>query len=186
MCQRHITPRLLEALADTPVVLLHGARQTGKSTLLRQLAVERGLAYVSLDEASVLGAAVADPSGFVRGFGGPVVIDEVQRAPGLLLAIKAAVDSDRRPGRFVLSGSAHVLLLPRVADSLVGRIEISTLWPLSQGELTSTPDRFADRVWLEPRPDAGLPLDRMAMAELLVRGGFPEAVGRAPGRRRRA
>lgn len=186
MYQRHITPRLLEALADTPVVLLHGARQTGKSTLLRQLALTRGLEYVSLDEASLLSAATADPAGFVAGFGGPVAIDEAQRAPALFLAIKAAVDGDRRPGRFMLSGSAHVLLLPRVADALVGRVEIQTLWPLSQGELTATPECFVDRVWQDARPVKAAPWDRLTVAEAMLRGGFPEAVTRSAGRRRRA
>lgn len=185
MYPRHITARLLEAMTDTPVVLLHGARQTGKSTLLRQLAGERGLGYTSLDEASVLSLAAADPTGFVDGLAGPTVIDEVQRTPGLFLAIKAAVDRDRRPGRFVLSGSAHVLLLPKLADALVGRVEIVTLWPLSQGELGSVRESFVDWVWQGP-PPAVEGMDRRRLADVLLAGGFPEAVGRAGGRRRAA
>ncbi len=185
MYQRHITPRLLEALTDTPVMLLHGARQTGKSTLLQHLGKQQGWDYVTLDEPGALSSAQTDPTGFVARHGGPVVIDEVQRAPELFLAIKAAVDRDRRPGRFVLSGSAQVLLLPRLADALVGRVELLTLWPLSQGELAGHRDDFVDRVW-QDAPLTGPPVDHRAAAELLLRGGFPEAVGRTTPRRRAA
>ena len=114
MFPRHIEPLLSDALADTPVVLLNGARQTGKSTLVQGLAERQGRRYLTLDDRVVLAAARADPAGFVAGLSGPVVMDEIQRAPALFLDIKAAVDRDRSPGRFLLTGSANVLLLLRV------------------------------------------------------------------------
>ena len=111
MLTRSLTPRLLEALADSPVVLLTGARQTGKSTLVRHLAATAHPArYLTLDDPTVLAAAQSDPTGFVAGLEGNVVLDEIQHAPELFPAIKLAVDRDRRPGRFLLTGSANVLL----------------------------------------------------------------------------
>jgi uncharacterized protein len=118
MYKRLLRPQLLAALADTPVVFLNGARQTGKSTLVRDLAESDYPArYLTFDDAAVLAAARHDPAGFVAGLEGPVIIDEVQHAPDILPALKLAVDRDRRPGRFLLTGSANILLLPRVSES---------------------------------------------------------------------
>jgi len=188
MFPRHLTGPLRQALADTPVVLLQGGRQVGKSTLARSLAGHGGPArYVTLDDLTVLGAARSDPAGFVAGFDGPAVIDEVQRAPDLLLAIKAAVDRDRRPGRFLLTGSANVLLLPRIAESLAGRMEILTLAPLTQGEIHGRREGFLDAAYKDPAPRLrGGPEDRDGIIARLLRGGFPEAVGRRAVRRRAA
>ena len=128
MIPRNITHAVLDALADTPVVLINGARQTGKSTLAQYLAEGAHPArYLTFDDVTVLAAAQTDPDGFVRSLEGPVVIDEVQRVPELFRAIKAAVDQDRRPGRFLLTGSANVLLLPTLSESLAGRMEVLTL-----------------------------------------------------------
>jgi len=112
MYRRNIEPYIRDALADTPVVLLNGARQTGKTTLALKLVSELPLRYVILDDATILSAAASDPQGFIRGLGQGVVIDEVQKVPSLFPAIKLEVDSDRRPGRFLLTGSANVLLRP--------------------------------------------------------------------------
>lgn len=131
MYKKHILPLLIEALTDTPVTLLNGARQTGKSTLVKSLSMEHGRRYLTLDDRVTLAAAKNDPEGFVAGVNELVTLDEVQRAPELFLAIKAAVDRDRRPGRFLLTGSANVLLLPDIADSLAGRLEVLSLWPLA-------------------------------------------------------
>ena len=148
MLHRHATPALLDGLRDTPVVYLQGARQTGKSTLARAIAERRHPArYVTLDTAAALAAATSDPEGFVAGLERPVVIDEVQRAPALALAIKAAVDADRRAGQFLLTGSAGVLALPRLSESLAGRMELHTLWPFSQGELRGVRETFVDRMF---------------------------------------
>lgn len=185
MFKRHIRSALLDALGDTPAVMLVGARQSGKTTLARALAAGSWRAsYVTLDDATALEAATADPPGFVAGLGSPAVIDEVQKAPALLPAVKAAVDRDRRPGRFLLTGSADVLTLPRVSESLAGRMEVITLWPLSQGELAGRRERFVDRAFggEGPPPARG----GEDVVSLLVRGGYPEAVARPRAGRRRA
>ena len=163
MTGRHATGPLLDALRDTPVVFLQGARQTGKSTLVRAVAGRQHPAsYLTLDTAAVLAAAASDPDGFVAGLDRPVVIDEAQRAPGLALAIKAAVDADRRPGQFLLTGSAGVMSLPKLAESLAGRMELHTLWPFSQGERRSDAP--------EPRPPAGVEFERPSSTGCSTRG----------------
>lgn len=186
MYKRNITSRLVDALRDAPVVLLHGARQTGKTTLVQQIAAHAHPAeYVTLDAGGVLSAAQRDPQGFVDEFKGPVIIDEVQRVPELALAIKLAVDRDRRPGRFLLTGSANVLWLPRLADSLAGRMAVLTLWPLSQGEIDGVEERFIDIVFEADRlPALRSPVGRDEVLERLLAGGFPDAVARSPSRRR--
>lgn len=188
MYARHITPLLQEALADTPVVLLNGARQTGKSTLVQTLAAQQGRRYFSLDDQAVLAAATHDPAGFIAGLSGAVALDEVQRAPALFLAIKAAVDRERQAGRFLLTGSANVMLLPNIADSLAGRMEVLSLWPLSSAEISDhVLSNWAD--WLFAADLGTKPIPPCERAELLTRliaGGFPEAVARSNERRRAA
>ena len=136
MHQRNITQQLKEALTDTPVILITGARQTGKTTLARDLIFapqDFPGRYATLDDLEVLAAAKADPAGFLATLsasGEPVILDDIQHAPELLPVIKASVDRDRRPGRFLLTGSANVLILPKVSESLAGRVELLTLWPL--------------------------------------------------------
>ena len=188
MFHRHIEPLVHEALADTPVVVVHGARQTGKSTLVRTLAQETGRSYLTLDDGAVLAAATADPHGFVQGLQGPVVLDEVQRVPALLLAIKAAVDRQREPGRFVLTGSAKVLQLPDMADSLAGRMEILTLWPLSAQEQAGQGAlNIADALWDARWSSLQIaPVDRADLIKRLTQGGYPEAITRASDARRSA
>lgn len=139
MFKRHIEALLTETLADTPVVLLNGARQTGKSTLVQALAAQGGRRYLTLDDRVMLAAAKNDPAGFIAALNAPVAIDEIQRAPELFLDIKAAVDRDRTPGRFLLTGSANILLLPDLADSLAGRVQTLALWPLSSQRRASQP-----------------------------------------------
>lgn len=175
MLARHATHRLRTALADRPVVLLHGARQTGKTTLVRAVAEELGARYVTLDDLTMLAAARADAAGFLAGFTQPLVLDEVQRAPELLLAIKAAVDRQRTPGRFLLTGSANVLLLPRVAESLAGRMEIVNLWPFSQGEIEGAIEGFIDAVFADEPPVLGRSASSARLTDRVVRGGYPEA-----------
>ena len=188
MYTRHITPLLQEALADTPVALLNGARQTGKSTLIQSLAASEGRRYFTLDDQAVLAAATSDPAGFIAGINGAFALDEVQRAPALFLAIKAAVDRDRQAGRFLLTGSANVMLLPNIADSLAGRMEVLSLWPLSSAEIGGDAAiNLAD--WLfDGKLDAkSIPAcERAQLIERLVAGGFPEAVERSSERRRAA
>ena len=125
---RFAAARVTAALKDTPVVMVTGPRQCGKTTLVRDL-VAGARAYRTLDDETALAGARQDATGFVRGLDRST-IDEVQRAPDLLRAIKQSVDQDRRPGRFLLTGSANVLTLPTVSESLAGRMEIVTLLPL--------------------------------------------------------
>ncbi len=187
MYRRLIEKKLLVALADTRVVLLNGARQTGKSTLVQLVAAQRGGRYLTLDDPATAGLARSDPSALVREAGHFMVIDEVQHAPQLFPAIKRVVDADGRPGRFLLTGSANVFLLPRLAESLAGRMEILPLHPLSQGELADSEANLVDALFGAARWQTGAQtLDRVAVCERVIAGGFPEAVVRTPGERRDA
>lgn len=187
MFPRHIETHLLEACSDTPVVLLNGARQTGKTTLVRRLGQEKlGASYVSLDDLTELTAAKNDPVGFINQLRTPVIIDEVQRAPEIFLPIKVAVDSHRIPGSFILTGSANVMTLPKLADSLAGRIEILTLWPLSQGEIEGREEDFVSEIFAEEmtRPTPA-PLDRNDLLGRILRGGYPAVLNRQAAESRR-
>ena len=182
MYRRNIETELYSALADTPVVLLNGARQTGKTTLAREYASTASVPYVTLDDATQLAAARFDAQGFLSGLGHQVVIDEVQKAPELFPAIKISVDQDRRPGRFLLTGSANVLLLPQISESLAGRMELLTLWPLSQGEIYQTKEQFIERVFSERLPTF-LKSDAFDPRDAVLKGAFPEAMQRNAGKR---
>lgn len=189
MLDRNITDALVAALSDTPVVLLQGPRQSGKSTLVGWLAEKkRRAAYFTMDDAAALASASRDADAFIHAISGPVVIDEVQLVPDLFRAIKLEVDRRRTPGRFLLTGSANVMLVPRVSESLAGRMEILSLWPFSVGELAGVREGFIDRVFGREKPDAW-PTRDAARGELVKRmliGGYPEATQRPDPERRRA
>jgi hypothetical protein len=173
--ERSLAPLIREALADTPVVVIQGPRQSGKSTLAQRVC---NLPYVTLDDTLALTAAQRSPEAWLKSFGDGAIIDEVQRAPQLFRSVKAVIDADRRPGRFVLTGSANVLLLPKLGDSLAGRMEVFTLYPFSHSELTGQKRSFVDRLLAgELAPG----VDR----ELLT-GGFPEPTSRVSASRKRA
>ena len=181
---RFADPRLAEALADSPAVLIHGPRQCGKTTLARTSTASRSYPYVTFDDEVVRAAATADPMGFVAALPERVVLDEVQRAPAIFPAMKLAIDRRRTSGRFLLTGSSHVLLLPALADSLAGRLETLRLHPLAQCELERRPPDFLDALFgdgfaFEQRERLG-----KGLAELIVAGGYPAALTRPPGRRR--
>ena len=180
---RRIEPRIAEALLDTPVVLLAGPRQAGKPTLVRHIAAQQGLRYLTLDDGLTLLSAREDPVGMVRSLD-RAVIDEIQRAPQLLLAIKKSVDEDRRPGRFLLTGSANLMALPTVADSLAGRMETLSLLPLSQSEMALRQANWIDQAFAGRILQASTPAVGEALVERVLRGGYPEAVARPAGRRR--
>jgi predicted AAA+ superfamily ATPase len=176
---RNLKSSLLQASKDTPVILLNGARQTGKSTLMTGLfPADQAPQYVSFDDLLTLSAARQDPKGFVENLPERVIIDEIQRAPELMLPIKHSVDRNRKPGRFFLTGSANVLALPRVADTLVGRIGIHTLWPLSQGELRGVQESFVDRIFENEKLKAGKSFSHAQLAEMMYLGGFPDILQR--------
>lgn len=182
MFQRFVERRAEEALADTPVVLIVGPRRAGKTTLVRKMG-ETGWTYSTLDDQTVLEAAQSDPAGFIRGLD-RAIIDEIQRAPNLLLAIKKTVDEDYRPGRFLLTGSANVLTLPRVADSLAGRMETIRMLPLARAEIENRAPTFLERLFegsLRSQRDAIVGDD---LVQLALHGGFPEAISRDSERRR--
>lgn len=179
---RLIEPRIAEAMADTPVVLLAGPRQAGKTTLVRQMA-QSGLRYLTLDDQLTLLSAQEDPVGMIRSLD-RAVIDEIQRAPQLLLAIKKSVDEDRRPGRFLLTGSANLMALPTVADSLAGRMETLSLLPLSQSEIEGQTANWLDTVFQGRIPNAGTPAQASDLVDRVLRGGYPEAITRSTARRR--
>ncbi len=173
-------------MMDTPVVLLNGARQTGKTTLVRRVAVESGAKYFTLDDYATLALAAGDPTGFIRNLKGSVVIDEIQKAPQLFPAIKLAVDNDRQPGRFLLTGSANVMTLPRISESLAGRMEIIPLFPFSAGELLGIREEFLARLFSGDiaQPDS-LSLQDEIVARIIC-GGYPEATQRESDSRREA
>lgn len=179
-------PRLAEALADTPVVLVHGPRQCGKTTLARLVGGRLDHAYFTFDDAATLAAAQADPTGFVDDLPERATLDEVQRVPHLFASLKRAVDRDRRPGRFLLTGSSNVLLLPRLSDSLAGRLEVVRLHPLAQVEVRGGHANFVQRL-LDGRLPAGTrPRLGRDLAPLLASGGYPAALARPVARRRAA
>lgn len=181
---RWIEPRIAQALLDTPVVLLAGPRQAGKTTLVRQMAGS-GRRYLTLDDELTLLSAREDPVGMVRSLD-QAVIDEIQRAPQLLLAIKKSVDEDRRPGRFLLTGSANLMALPTVADSLAGRMETLSLLPLSQSEIEGQAGNWIDRVFSGQLARPGTPALGRDLVERVLRGGYPQAIARSTPKRRMA
>ena len=171
-------------MLDTPVTLLVGPRQSGKTTLARQLAGAE-MRYLTLDDELTLLSAKADPMGLIRSLD-RAVIDEIQRAPALLLAIKKSVDEDRRPGRFLLTGSADLMALPTVADSLAGRMETLTLLPLSQSEMVGSDANWIDHAFSGRILNCAHPILDDQLIEQVLRGGFPEALTRTTTRRRKA
>lgn len=194
MFPRFLEPRVREILTDTPVLGLIGPRQSGKTTLAKRIS-EPDRTYLTLDDPNLLAAARADPLGLIRD-ADRVAIDEIQRAPGLMLAIKQSVDADRRPGRFLITGSANIITAPRMQESMAGRIEIVTLLPISYSERfapaavqVARGDRFLDRAFSAERDlDTNTLADTRTgagLVEAVLTGGYPEAIARTSDRRRR-
>lgn len=182
MYPRFIERQLRQALSDTRVVLITGPRQAGKTTLAGKLARD-DMPFLTLDDDTTLDTAQRDPVGFVRGLD-RAIIDEVQRAPRLLLAIKRSVDIDKRPGRFLLTGSANLMALPQVSDSLAGRMALAELLPLSQSELRGKSGNFLERVFQGKAPAVGEPVIGAELVRTLVSGGYPEVLERPSWARR--
>ena len=181
---RYAEPHLIEALADSPAVLIYGPRQCGKTTLAQRVGERLGYAYINFDDDVARGAGEADPADFVADLPDRVILDEVQRVPTLFVALKTAIDRKRSPGRYILIGSANVLLVPRLADSLAGRLEMLRLHPLAQCELEQRETGFLDTLFASGfKTRSG---ERLAgeLAERIVAGGYPAALARKAGRRR--
>ena len=187
---RFTEERLRESLQDTPVILIHGARQCGKTTLAQAIGSELGYHYITFDDANQLQAAKTDPIGFVQSLPEQSILDEIQRVPELFTAIKASVDQNRKPGRFILTGSANVLLLPQLSDSLAGRMEIIHLRPLAQIEMTQQKSTFLRSLFntdfgLSPNKNNYVRLGE-SLADMIIKGGYPAAIARTTKKRRSA
>lgn len=177
MFKRNIRARLQKALQRSPIVLLTGARQTGKTTLMKQIGQGQDYHYITFDDIRFLSAAQNDPIGFIEGLKKPVILDEVQRIPEIFLAIKQDVDENRQPGRYALTGSANPMLIPRLGDSLAGRMEIFNLFPLSQGELVGRCESFVDKVFNQQLPMPLEPLVKTDLYKKMSVGGYPLVQG---------
>ncbi|MCY4533630.1 MAG: ATP-binding protein [Gammaproteobacteria bacterium] len=181
---------LFEALQDTPVALIHGSRQCGKTTLAQSVGEQLGYHYISFDDDNQLQAAKADPVGFVQSLPEKTTLDEIQRTPELFTAIKASVDKNRKPGRFILTGSANVLLLPQLSDSLAGRMEIIHLRPLAQTEIAGKKPVFLQQLFnaeIGSIPNINnYPRLGETLADMVCRGGYPAAIARSTAKRRSA
>ena len=173
---RNIKKNLEEALDFSPVVLLIGARQTGKSTLIKEIAQERGYSYYTFDNLSLFASAKKDPEGFILGLTKPAILDEVQRIPEIFLPIKLDLEDNRIAGRYALTGSANPLLLPTLGDSLAGRMSIFELYPLSQGELVRIKEDFITLVYGDNQP-ATQKLSKKELIQKMMVGGFPPVQG---------
>jgi uncharacterized protein len=183
---RRIRPALDAAMAASPVVAVTGARTAGKSTLLADVFTGSGSSVVDLDDPAVRRLATADPTAFVDGLPEPIVIDEFQRVPDLLSAIKAELNRDRRPGRYVLAGSARHDAVPELADYLTGRVELLRLWPFAMAELEPAGRSVVDRMFgAEPPRRRATATNRRSLVSAVLRGGYPIAVGLAPEQRAR-
>ncbi|MYD35531.1 MAG: ATP-binding protein [Dehalococcoidia bacterium] len=180
---RYAEGPLLEALSDSPAVLIHGPRQSGKTTLARLVGDNLGYSYVSFDDDVARLAAESDPIGFVRRLGEHAVLDEVQRVPSLFTALKQEIDSRRVPGRFLLTGSSQVLLVPTLSDSLAGRLEIIRLHPLSQGEIYSGVPTFLDDLFSGMFSTSNSRRLGEDLAKRITSGGYPAALARSTPRR---
>jgi len=181
---RFLKPRLLEACKDTPLLLIKGARQVGKSTLMQELINLFGGQSFSLDDPNILSIAREDPRGFIDQIQTPVLLDEVQRAPEIVLPLKLRIDKNRQPGQFLLTGSADFHTLPMIADSMAGRMEIRTLWPLSQGEISNKQESFLETLFSGSWPVSLPYISREDLYHKVIQGGYPEAIMRTDIERR--
>ncbi len=180
---RHIEPRLKEALKDSPVVLIQGSRQCGKTTLAQAIERSADYKYLTFDDENTRIQAVEDPLNFVNSLSERVILDEAQRAPEIFSSIKLSVDRDRTAGRFILTGSVNLLQTMQIKESLAGRMDILRLHPFSQNELQQTTPQFPDLLF---SPDFSISQDlpsKNLYIDRIVTGGYPTALKRSKTRR---
>lgn len=186
MYRRNLSAKIAESIRYSPATLINGARQTGKSTFIKNAFVDGSdFSYVNLDDLNLLRLAKADPVTFVDQLQSHAAIDEIQRVPDLMLPLKKAIDENRANRRFLLTGSANILTLPKLSESLSGRMEIHTLWPLSQGEMRGVKDQFIDFAFSDDTPITPAPFSQADYLQAITQGGYPEALaqmkaGRGP------
>ncbi|CCB89461.1 ATP-binding protein [Simkania negevensis] len=174
MLRRNIEEELKAFLKIMPVVLITGARQTGKTTLAKSIAQKKGYTFYTFDDALTLANAKRDPSGWLESLPKPVIIDEVQRVPEIFLSIKKDVDENKKPGRYLITGSANPFLIPRLGDSLAGRIGILNMFPFSYGEIIEKKERFISTIFETKFSPKNLSkLSHETLYEILLWGGFP-------------
>lgn len=178
---RNLIKKIRTAMTDTPVILINGPRQSGKTTLVQHYRDD--MSYYTLDDNNILNTALQDPIGFIERMD-KAIIDEIQRAPELLRSIKLFVDRDRRPGRFILTGSANLLAMPKIGDSLAGRMEILTLYPLSLTEIQRNENAFLTMAESQTWPTFGNSITKIDCIQTALQGGYPEMLSRSEPSRR--
>lgn len=181
---RFATPLIREAIEDAPVILIHGPRQCGKTTLALTIGKESDHHYLSFDDETVRAGAKEDPVGFIHDLPERIILDEVQHVPEIFSSLKLAIDRRRVPGRFILTGSTNILLLPALSDSLAGRMEVLHLHPLAQCEMTETPSTFLQRLFSNQFDNVSVSRLGDELIERIVAGGYPAALQRTTVRRR--
>lgn len=175
--QRHIAARIISSLKTSPVLFINGARQVGKSTLVHELLKNHPASYLTMDDLTALSAATKDPTAFVENFSGPMALDEIQRVPEIFLPLKKLADEKNQPGFFILTGSSNILTIPKVSESLAGRMIIHTLFPLSQGEIRSEKTNFIDLLFSGEKFPFSFPkLTPDELSKMLVTGGYPRVI----------
>jgi len=190
MIKRNLTANVLDALCGFPVVYVNGPRQAGKSTLVQDLAIKDWPAdYVTFDEATMLGAAEANPESFLAAYQDKLILDEVQLAPGLFRALKVLVDEARLKdkakanSRYLLTGSANIMALPKLSDALVGRMIVHTLYPLSALEVVGGKGGFISRLMENDFKPGGIKR-KIPLADVISKATFPEITEQPENRRR--
>ena len=176
MFERSLKNKLERAFLRSRVILLNGARQVGKTTLIKEISKEKNYSYLTFDDASIAALAKNDPQGFVASLQKPIILDEIQRVPELFLALKMDVDTDPTPGKYILTGSANPLLLPRLGDSLAGRMEIFNLYPLSQGEIKGIHETWIDKIYdqsIHPLALSSIKTTKQELYSAILKGGYP-------------
>lgn len=174
---RHNTDRIIGSLKTSPVVFINGARQVGKSTLVKELLKSYPASYLTMDDLTALSAATKDPTAFVESFSSPVALDEIQRVPEIFLPLKQVADEKNQPGFFILTGSSNILTVPKISESLAGRMVIHTLFPLSRGEIIGEKTNFIDLLFNgEKIPFSFTKLVPEELTKMLVIGGYPRVI----------